>query len=290
MIPMERDLRFAWEETRQQALDVQAQKVKESLHAALIGWAKQQGEGSDYTDNVPSQCLHPVGHWYEIPNLLRNGVLARLLRERPRLHTLLLHNVDTVGTDLDPTLLALHRDEVARGAVLTFEVIERQLEDRGGGLARVDGRPRLVEGLALPREEVELDLTYYNTMTTWIDVDGLLRTFGLSRADVLATLDDGDAARAAGTKVAAAIRRLAAQLPTYITLKDVKKRWGHGQEDVFPVSQFEKLWSDMSGLPDVACRFVAVARPRGQQLKEPAQLDGWLRDGSAEFVERLCAW
>ena len=217
-------------------------------------------------------------------------MLARLLRERPRLHTLLLHNVDTVGTDLDPTLLALHRDEVARGAVLTFEVIERQLEDRGGGLARVDGRPRLVEGLALPREEVELDLTYYNTMTTWIDVDGLLRTFGLSRADVLATLDDGDAARAAGTKVAAAIRRLAAQLPTYITLKDVKKRWGHGQEDVFPVSQFEKLWSDMSGLPDVACRFVAVARPRGQQLKEPAQLDGWLRDGSAEFVERLCAW
>jgi hypothetical protein len=27
---------------------------------------------------------------------------------------------------------------------------------------------------------------------------------------------------------------------------------------------------------------------RGQQLKEPAQLDGWLRDGSAAFVERLC--
>jgi hypothetical protein len=31
-------------------------------------------------------------------------------------------------------------------------------------------------------------------------------------------------------------------MPTYITIKDVKKRWGHGQEDVFPVSQFEKLW------------------------------------------------
>ena len=22
------------------------------------------------------QCLHPVGHWYEVPNLLRNGTLA----------------------------------------------------------------------------------------------------------------------------------------------------------------------------------------------------------------------
>jgi hypothetical protein len=39
MIPMERDLRFAWEEMPQQLLDEQAQKVRESLHAALIQWA-----------------------------------------------------------------------------------------------------------------------------------------------------------------------------------------------------------------------------------------------------------
>src|SRR5581483_6150810 len=33
MIPMERDLRFAWEESAQQLLDVQAQKVRESVRA-----------------------------------------------------------------------------------------------------------------------------------------------------------------------------------------------------------------------------------------------------------------
>ena len=33
MVPMPRDLRFAWEEMPQQMLDVQAQKVRESLHA-----------------------------------------------------------------------------------------------------------------------------------------------------------------------------------------------------------------------------------------------------------------
>ena len=87
-----------------------------------------------------------------------------------------------------------------------------------------------------------------------------------------------------------AIRRLSMRLPTYITLKDVKKRWGHGQEDVFPVVQFEKLWSDMTGLAEVECRFMAVPRFRGQQLKEPAQLDAWLRDGSAAYVDSLCAW
>ena len=50
-------------------------------------------------------------------------------------------------------------------------------------------------------------------------------------------------------KVTAGIRAVAARMPTYVTLKDVKKRWGHGQEDVFPVAQFEKLWGDMT-----ACR------------------------------------
>ena len=110
-------------------------------------------------------------------------------------------------------------------------------------------------------------------------LDQVLAAFGLSRAE----LSDQ-------TKVAEAIRILAGKMPTYITLKDVKKRWGHGQEDVFPVAQFEKLWVDMTSLPDLNCRFVAVPRLRGQQLKDQAQLDGWLRDGSAAYVESLCEW
>ena len=181
MVPMVQDLRFAWEETAQKLLDEQAQKVRDSLHAALIGWAREAGEGSDYTDNLPAQCLHPVGHWYEIPNLLRNGVLAGLLAERPGLRYLMLHNIDTLGADLDPGLLGLH---IQSGAGLSFEVISRRIEDRGGGLARVDGRVRLVEGLAMPREEDEFQLSYYNSMTTWIDIDRLLAVFNLSRADL----------------------------------------------------------------------------------------------------------
>ncbi len=91
-------------------------------------------------------------------------------------------------------------------------------------------------------------------------------------------------------KVDAAVREFGRRMPTYITLKDVKKRWGNGQEDVFPVMQFEKLWGDMTALPDVHCQFIAVPTVRGQQLKDPAQLDGWLRDGSAAHVESLCHW
>jgi hypothetical protein len=116
-------------------------------------------------------------------------------------------------------------------------------------------------------------------MTTWIHLDKLLAVFGLVRAD----LEDKE-------KVTQAVRNLAARMPAYITLKDVKKRWGHGQEDIFPVIQFEKLWGDMSALPDVVCRFPVVPRSRGQQLKDQSQLDGWLRDGSAAAVASLCEW
>ena len=276
MIPMVRDLRFAWEEMPQQLLDAQAQKVRESLHVALIQWAQSAGEGSDYTNNVPMQCLHPVGHWYEIANLLRNGTLLRLIEMRPQLNYLMVHNIDTVAADADPSILGHH---IHSGVALTIEVIARYIEDRGGGLARVDGRTRLIEGLALPSEELESRLRYYNSATYWIEVDRLLALFGLTR----------DALSDAG-RVDEAVRVVAARMPSYITLKDVKKRWGKGQEDIFPVAQFEKLWGDMTALPELDCRFVEVPRMRGQQLKEPAQLDVWLRDGSAAHTESLCAW
>ncbi len=278
MIPTVRDLRFAWEEMPQQVLDEQQQKMRESVRTALIGWARGAGEASDYTDNLPLQCLHPVGHFYEVPNLLLNGTLAGLLTERPQLKTLMLHNIDTLGADVDPGLLGHH---LASKAGLTFEVITRRLEDRGGGLASINGRPRLLEGLAMPREEDEFALSYYNSMTTWIDVDKLLDLFCLTHHDILSRDQD---------KITQAIRAVASRLPTYITLKEVKKRWGHGQEDVFPVTQFEKLWGDLTTLPEIDSRFIVVPRSRGQQLKDPAQLDAWLRDGSAKHIESICEW
>src|SRR5512137_2160288 len=112
-----------------------------------------------------------------------------------------------------------------------------------------------------------------------MDLDKLLASFSRTRAD-----------RSNEERIATAIRHLGAKMPTYITLKEVKKRWGHGQEDIFPVTQFEKLWVDMTALPEIESRFVVVPRLRGQQLKDQAQLDGWLRDGSAAYVERLCDW
>lgn len=274
-VPMERDLRFLWEDMPQEALDENKQKVRDAVRQTMIGWAKSKGEGTDYVDNIAAQRFSPLGHWYEVSNLLRNGTLARILAEYPQVETIMLNNIDTLGADVDPAALAYHLE--SKNA-LTFEVVPRRIEDRGGGLARVNGQIRLLEGLAQPREEDELNLSYYNTNTTWIQIDLLLQLFGLTRAD----LQTGDEAQ-----LAKAVRSVAHRIPTYVTIKDVKYRWGHGQEDIYPVAQIEKLWSDMSALPDIKCGYIEVPRYRGQQMKDPAQLDSWVTDGSKAYVASL---
>ena len=276
LIPMARDLRFEWEEMPQQILDEQQQKMQDSVRNALIGWAVNSGEGTDYRDNLPHQCVHPVGHWYEVPNMLLNGILKKMLDKHPNLKYLMVHNIDTLGANADPAIFGMH---ISGDAALSTEVISRNLEDRGGGLAKINGSIRLIEGLALPDEKIEFDLSYYNSSTTWGTIDDLLRAFSLNRSQ----LGDPD-------MVKEAVRNMARRMPTYITIKNVKKRWGKGQEDIFPVTQFEKLWGDMTALPELDCKFIVVPRMRGQQLKEVAQLDGWLRDGSAEYLESICDW
>ena len=42
----------------------------------------------------------------------------------------------------------------------------------------------LVALMALPREEVEFSLTYYNSATMWLDIDQVLQVFGLARGDL----------------------------------------------------------------------------------------------------------
>ena len=48
----------------------------------------------------------------------------------------------------------------------------------------------------MPREDAEFALRYYNTLTTWVDIDRLLKAMDLDRTDL----------KAAPEKVAAAIR------------------------------------------------------------------------------------
>ncbi|HDH53690.1 MAG TPA: UTP--glucose-1-phosphate uridylyltransferase, partial [Nitrospirae bacterium] len=276
--PMERDLRFYWEEQLQQKMDDNVQKIQDDLHRALTEWAKSKGEGEDYSENKHILRFNPPGHWYEIPNLMKNGVLAGMLRDNENLKYLLCHNIDTLGAYVEPALLGMH---IAGGSCLTFEVTPRRIEDAGGGLAKIDGHIRLIEGLAMPREEDEYGLSYYNTLTNWVTIDSLLDFFGLDRRLIMEAQENMEKQN----KIIDSIRSIEKRIPAYVTIKNVKHVWGSGQEDVYPVAQFEKLWGDMTALKDLKAGYVAVSRYRGQQLKEPSMLDIWANDGSFDYLK-----
>jgi galactokinase/mevalonate kinase-like predicted kinase len=281
--PTERDLRFYWEEQLQQKMEANVQKVQDDTHRALMAWARSKGEGEDYSENKPILRFNPPGHWYEIPNLLKNGVLARMMRENENVKYLLCHNIDTLGACVEPALLGMH---IAGSSCLTFEVTPRRIEDSGGGLAKIDGYIRLIEGLALPREADEYKLSYYNTLTNWVTIDILLEFFALDRNMLFEAEENAEKQR----DVLDAILNIEKRIPTYVTIKNVKYVWGSGQEDVYPVAQFEKLWGDMSSLKSLGVNYVSVNRNRGLQLKEPSLLDMWLNDGSFEYVKSRCAF
>ncbi|MBU1625965.1 UTP--glucose-1-phosphate uridylyltransferase, partial [bacterium] len=278
--PTERDLRFIWDELPQQISSENVQRVIYDLHETLIRWAKESGEGEDYVANEPIQRFYPPGHWFEIPNMLRNGTLAKMITENPSLKYLFVHNGDTLGAWLDPLVLGLHENS---GKMLSFEVTPRRFEDRGGGLATVNGKLCLIEGLALPSEEDEYRLSYYNTLTSTLTIDKFLQLFDLTRDDLLSA----QKSQKSKDKIHQNLRKVESFLPTYATIKDVKLRWGAGHEDVFPSLQCEKLWGDVTTLDGVTVQYLAVHRFRGQQMKEPEQLDRWAMDGSKEHIVSL---
>ncbi|MEW6713894.1 MAG: UTP--glucose-1-phosphate uridylyltransferase [Nitrospirota bacterium] len=280
--PMERDLRFYMEELQQMQSE-NIQKVQDDISRALIEWAKKRGEGEDYSENRPILRFNPPGHWYEVPNLIKNGTLARMLKDNPNLKYSLCHNVDTMGANIDPTLLGAH---ILNGSCMAFEVTPRRVEDQGGGLAKVNGRMRLIEGSALPKEEDEYKLSYYNTLTNWITIDALLKFFKIDRELLMAAEERPECK----TKIIEAIRKIEKKMPAYVAIKNVKYIWGSGQEDVYPVVQFEKLWGDMTGLEDLNIGYASVSRYRGQQLKEPSRLNTWMMDGSFDHLKEITSF
>jgi len=270
--PTERDLRFLYEGYPEK---------KESMDR-LIQWVKSHGEGEDYCENKAIMRFNPPGHWYEIPSMIQNGVLAEMLKENPNLKYLLCHNIDTLGANIEPSILGMH---IANESYLTFEVIPRRIEDKGGGLARINGHVQLIEGLALPKEEDQYGLSFYNSLTNWINIDMLLEFFGLNRDMIISAKGDSEM----HNKIVKAIHGIERKMPTYVTLKNVKQVSDSGQEVIHPVAQFEKLWGDMTSLKDLKVGYAVVSRYRGQQLKDPSHLDKWLRDGSFEYLKKI-AW
>jgi galactokinase/mevalonate kinase-like predicted kinase len=280
LYPAEADLREIEKPRLREIRDPEARRVARRRLDRLVKWISRVGPGEEFNLNSSIKRFYPAGHWYEIPNLIRNGILGRMLKDNPNLRYLLVHNADTLGAALDPVILGMH---IGTGTPLSFEVLPLLWGDRGGVLARVDGQVRIVEAGALTRPEDEALFTYYNSLTTWINIDEFLSCLWLTREDVKRCGDDPDAAG----RVEEALYKIEEQIPVYVTMKDVEYIWRPGQAETVPVVQCERLWGDMTGLSDFRSSFIAVTRHRGRQLKDPNTLDNWVRDGSLDYLEAI---
>jgi galactokinase/mevalonate kinase-like predicted kinase len=282
LYPTEDDLREQMKPRLREIRDQESRRLARRSLDRLVNWISRLGPGEEFNLNTPIKRFYPAGHWYEIPNLIRNGTLGMMLRDNQNLRYLLVHNTDTLGAALDPVILGMH---IGAGSSLSFEVLPRLWGDRGGVLAKVDGRVRIVEAGALPKPAYEDLFTYYNSLTTWIDIDEFLSSLWLTREDAKRCGDDPDA----GRRVEEALLKIEERIPVYVTLKDTRYIWGPGQSVTAPVTQCERLWGDMTGLSTMRSSFIAVPRHRGRQLKDPDTLDNWVRDGSLDYLEGLLA-
>ncbi len=118
----------------------------------------------------------------------------------------------------------------------------------------------------MPNERDEFKLTYYNSLTCWIEIDGLLKAFGLNRS----LLNDTEKGTKCSSKTCIT--------STYVH-HNQRRQEAMGASSGRRLSSCpvrEALGRDMTSLHDLDCQFFAVPIQRGQQLKDIEQLDGWV--------------
>jgi UTP--glucose-1-phosphate uridylyltransferase len=137
-------------------------------------------------DGKPSP--YAPGHG-DLPSALRaSGALGRFLGQGGRL--LVVSNVDNLAATLDPVILGAH---LAAGVQMTVEAGRRQRGERGGILARVEGKLQIVEDFRLPQGFDPESAHHFNTNTFVLDARALDREFELPFYLVRKTVEGRDA-------------------------------------------------------------------------------------------------
>lgn len=114
--------------------------------------------------------LYSTGHGDLPTAILRSGVLDALRARGVR--TLVVSNMDNLFATLDPVVIGVH---LLSGRRLTVEVTDCAAGARGALVARLDGRPCLLDSTELPADGRLTGPVVLNTNTFLIDLDALYR-------------------------------------------------------------------------------------------------------------------
>ena len=118
------------------------------------------------------------GHGDTLRRVRDSGTLVTL--EARGVRHLMISNVDNLGATLDPVVLGVHLEAVERGHGLSVEVVARAAGDAGGCVARLGGKPAIIEGFRLPAGVELADYPHFNTNTLWVTVEALRESHPLT--------------------------------------------------------------------------------------------------------------
>ncbi len=241
VIPKVDDLIYDFEVLREKSVTVHEEELHKQYLEAMAAWVKDTGEGSIYAPEGLNKLYTIVspGHFYSFMSIVSDYTLGFLLERGVK--RLIVSSNDNLLSTVDPAILALH---IKKGCGTTSEVVPR-LYDAGGAPVIIDGRVEILEDFSFPDKETLWKTPFFNPITTWIEIDSLIKLLELTPEDLIDAAHGNEEKR---SKCRMAVDRLAEKLNTYVVLKHISEDMGNGITYRYPVIQFEKLYGNLIGL------------------------------------------
>ena len=285
-IPTEADLMY------QRSLEAKRPDREEALRdqvlKAIIGWAKQQGEGEMFVPegrNKENTFVSP-GHFYGFISMIFNGTLAQALKDYPNLKVLFIHNADNLGAILDPVILAMHKES---GKAITAEAVPMTVSLAGGGWATItddhgNKRTGVVEQPQFANIEDSFKFTRFNPNSIWISIDALLSEIGITKEQLITALTDPAAQKAVENSILDFEARLDKDPLTQplATIREVSEDRGGGFIDRLPTVQFERIIGCLTFV--MPTQLVEVPTSRSFDMKVMADRNLVLGDGLMDVI------
>jgi UTP--glucose-1-phosphate uridylyltransferase len=131
-------------------------------------------EGALFREADGDVSPYATGHGDFTFALRRSGLLSRFRAAGGEL--LLMSNVDNLGATLDPAIIGSHLEA---GVALSAEVVRKDLGDKGGAPARLNGVLQIIEGFRFPPSFEQDRIPVFNTNTFTMNAEAIDRDFPL---------------------------------------------------------------------------------------------------------------
>lgn len=239
-------------------------------------WAQKNGEGKIYKSPAKNKLNTFVspGHYYSFMSLISQFILGKLIKKGVK--TIIVSSNDNILATVDFAILAYHKK---LKSTTTCEIVPRIL-DKGGSPVLLNGKIKILEDFLFPTPELLWNASFFNTMTTWIEIEAFVKSLGLTKYDLIKAAEGEHKSQKICNDC---VSEMAEKLPTYVVLKYLLENLSNGNTVPFPVIQFEKLYGDFINLLNPT--FLIVPKMlRHTQVKSLEDIHNLIENRALELI------